>query len=71
MLHADALTVVHHDDTTSEFVDVSYTLGRSGLRVVTACGDEKAFAGHDVLTTYVVLTHPRGVRADRPVAAGA
>ena len=57
MLRADALTVVHHDDTTSEFVDVSYALDRSGLRIVTAYGDEKVFAGHDVLTTHVRLTH--------------
>ena len=55
MLRADRLTVVHHDDTTSEFTDVRYTLTRQGLRVVTAGGDEKAFAGHDVLTTHARL----------------
>jgi hypothetical protein len=53
MLRADELTVVHHDDTTSQFTDVSYTLDRAGLRVVTAGGDERAFSGHDVLTTHV------------------
>ena len=71
MLRADALTVVHHDDTTSEFVDVSYTLCRAGLRVVTAGGDEKAFAGHDVLTTHVRLTHARGGGTAQPLTAGA
>lgn len=57
MLRADVLTVVHHDDTISEFTDVRYTLDRAGLRVVTACGDEKAFPGHDVLTTHARLRH--------------
>jgi hypothetical protein len=51
MLRADELTVVHHDDSVSRFTDVTYTLGRDGLRVVTASGDEKAFPKHDVLTT--------------------
>ncbi|UQU68211.1 hypothetical protein COUCH_18845 [Couchioplanes caeruleus] len=57
MLRADELTVVHHDDTVSRFTDVSYSLSRAGLRVLTADGDEKAFPGHDVLTTHVRLAH--------------
>jgi hypothetical protein len=57
MLRADELTVVHHDDTVSHFTDVTYTMGREGLRVITATGDEKAFPQHDVLTT-VALTRP-------------
>ena len=57
MLRADELTVVHHDDTVSRFTDVTYTIGREGLRVITATGDEKAFPQHDVLTT-VALTRP-------------
>ncbi|MFI7603031.1 hypothetical protein [Actinoplanes sp. NPDC049681] len=57
MLRADELTVVHHDDTVSRFTDVTYTLSREGLRVLTAAGDEKAFPGHDVLTTHARLTH--------------
>ena len=54
MLRADELTVVHHDDTVSQFVDVTYTISREGLRVITATGDEKAFPPHDVLTTYAL-----------------
>jgi hypothetical protein len=54
MLRADELTVVHHDDTVSRFIDVTYTIGREGLRVITAAGDEKAFAQHDVLTTHAL-----------------
>jgi hypothetical protein len=54
MLRADELTVVHHDDTVSQFTDVTYTLGREGLRVITATGDEKSFPRHDVLTTQVL-----------------
>ena len=57
MLRADELTVVHHDDTVSRFIDVRYTISREGLRLITATGDEKAFPQHDVLTT-VALTRP-------------
>jgi hypothetical protein len=57
MLRADELTVVHHDDTVSHFTNVTYTIGREGLRVITATGDEKAFPQHDVLTT-LALTRP-------------
>jgi hypothetical protein len=57
MLRADELTIVHHDDTVSHFTDVTYTLSRDGLRVLTATGDEKAFPGHEVLTTHAVRAH--------------
>jgi len=57
MLRADELTVVHHDDTVSLFIDVSYTLSRQGLRVLTATGDERDFSRHDVLTTHARLAH--------------
>ena len=57
MLRADELTVVHHDDTVSSFTDVTYTLNRQGLRVLTAAGDERAFPCHDVLTTHARLAH--------------
>jgi hypothetical protein len=57
MLRADTLTVVHHDDTISRFINVTYTISREGLRVITATGDEKAFPQHDVLTT-LTLTRP-------------
>src|SRR3954447_5156251 len=59
MLRADALTVVHHDDTTSHFEDVSYALDRDGLRVVTAAGQVTAFPINDILTTLARLTHQR------------
>jgi hypothetical protein len=57
---ADELTVVHHDDTVSRFTDVGYTLGRAGLRVIAGDGAETVFAGHDVLTTHVLLAHRLG-----------
>jgi hypothetical protein len=57
MLRADELTVVHHDDSVSRFTDVTYTLSRGGLRVLTANGDERTFAGDDVLTTHVRRDH--------------
>jgi hypothetical protein len=52
MQRADELTVVHHDDTVSRFVDVTYTLTRDGLRLVTAAGRETHFPRHEVLTTH-------------------
>ncbi|MEU7904652.1 hypothetical protein [Actinoplanes sp. NPDC049118] len=58
MLRADELTVVHHDDTVSHFTDVTYTLTRDGLRVLTATGDEQAFTRFDILTTHARLAHP-------------
>jgi hypothetical protein len=67
MLRADELTVVHHDDTTSMFVDVTYALDREGLRVITASGDVQAFPGHEVLTTHARLTHRRWPGTDRRV----
>jgi len=57
MQRADELIVVHHDDTISRFTDVTYTLSRAGLRVVDPAGTETLFAGHEVLTTHVLLTH--------------
>ncbi|GAB1641020.1 hypothetical protein KRMM14A1259_14430 [Krasilnikovia sp. MM14-A1259] len=68
MLPADELLVVHHDDTVSRFTDVTYTLGRHGLRVRTADGRETEFARHEVLTTYVRLAH-RARRRDQGLAA--
>jgi len=66
MLRADELTVIHHDDTVSHFTDVRYTLGRDGLRVVTAAGDEKAFPRHDVLTTHALARAAREARTAHP-----
>jgi hypothetical protein len=60
MLRADELTVVHHDDTVSLFTDVTYTLSRQGLRVLTAADDERSFGCHEVLTTHARLAHRGG-----------
>jgi hypothetical protein len=69
MLRADTLVVVHHDDTVSRFTDVTYTLGRTGLRVRDRDGSERVFARHDVLTTHVVLAHRRARRSEQGLAA--
>ena len=61
MLRADDLTVVHHDDTVRRFTDVRYTLGRHGLRVVLATGEEILLPAHEVLTTHA-RTAARTVR---------
>jgi hypothetical protein len=40
MPHADTLTVVHHDDTRTEYTDVTYRLHRDEIRVWTADGEQ-------------------------------
>ncbi len=50
MLHADTLTVVHHDDTRTEYTDVRYRLDRHGVHVHTG-QDEVVFT--EVLTVHV------------------
>ena len=57
MQRADELIVVHHDDSISRFADVTYTLGRAGLRILSAGGQETVFGCHEVLTTHVLLAH--------------
>lgn len=57
MHRADELTVVHHDDTVSHFTDVTYTLNRAGLRLVTAAGVEREIPGHEILNTQVRRSH--------------
>jgi hypothetical protein len=52
MQRADELTVVHHDDTVLRFTDVTYTLSREGLRLVTSAGREELIPRHEVLTTH-------------------
>jgi hypothetical protein len=52
MQRADELTVVYHDDTVSRFRDVTYTLSREGLRLITSGGGERRFPRHEVLTTH-------------------
>ena len=58
MQRADELLVVHHDDTTSTFTKVHYTLDRTGLRITTTDGTEHIFPRHEILTTHVLLSHP-------------
>jgi hypothetical protein len=69
MLRADELTVVHHDDTVHRFTDVRYTLGRLGLRVVLASGEEILFPQHDVLTTHARTAARAEGRAAYAIAA--
>lgn len=58
MLHADELTVVHPDETTSQFFDVRYALHGGGIRVITASGDDKIFPDHAVFTCHARRFHP-------------
>ena len=50
MLHADNLTVVHHDDSQTRYTDVRYVLHRDGIRVFSETGQDDFT---DVLTTHV------------------
>ena len=56
MPHADTLTVIHHDDTTSRYTDVVYQLHREGIRIWTL--DE------ETLHTDVLMT--QAYRAQTP-----
>jgi hypothetical protein len=49
MPHADTLTVVHHDDTRTNFTDVRSQLVRDGIRI---WSDEGEHALTDVLMTH-------------------
>jgi hypothetical protein len=69
MLRADELTVVHHDDTVQVFRDVRYMLGRRGLWVVLAGGEEILFPLHDVLTTYARAAARTGTPEEYAIAA--
>ncbi|HEU4348620.1 MAG TPA: hypothetical protein VFR35_12635 [Actinoplanes sp.] len=69
MLRADELTVVHHDDTVHRYTDVLYMLGRWGLRVVLATGEEVLFPPHDVLTTHARTAAARTVSQARYAVA--
>jgi hypothetical protein len=48
MLHADTLTVVHHDDTRTRYQDVRYELLRDGIRIWAEDGEH---AITDILMT--------------------
>ena len=38
MPQADTLTVIHHDDTRTQYIDARYQLHRDGIRIWTAAG---------------------------------
>ena len=59
MPHADTLTVIHHDDTTSRYTDAHYQLHRDGVRIWTADGE--------TLHTDVLMTQAYRRRAGAPV----
>ncbi|OJF14472.1 hypothetical protein [Couchioplanes caeruleus] len=59
MLHADALTVVHHDDTRTHYADVRYTLHREGVRIWTRDGQQDQT---DILMTTAYRHRPEPVR---------
>ncbi len=39
MPHADTLTVIHHDDTSTDYTDARYRLHRDGIQIWTADGE--------------------------------
>jgi hypothetical protein len=54
MPHADTLTVIHHDDTRTQFSDARYQLHRDGIRIWTADGEHTIT---DVLMTQANRQH--------------
>jgi hypothetical protein len=59
MHRANHLTVVHHDDTHTDFDDVWYGLTADALRVLDAAGTEITLPAHDVLTTHATVIRDR------------
>jgi hypothetical protein len=49
MPHADSLTVVHHDDTRTDYRDVRYQLIRDGIKIWSEDGEH---AITDILMTH-------------------
>ena len=60
MPHADTLTVIHHDDTTSRYTDASYQLHRDGVRIWTVDGET---VETDVLMTQAYRAQTPGENA--------
>lgn len=54
---ADHLSVLHHDDSRTDFTDVHYTLTRTGLRILDTTGTETCLSSNDVLTTDAYTAH--------------
>jgi hypothetical protein len=52
MPHADTLTVIHHDDTRTDYTDADYQLHRDGVRIWTADGET---VHTDILMTHAYL----------------
>ena len=48
--------MVHHDDSTTTYDDVRYTLTRHGLRILDTTGTETTLSSNDVYTTDVHTT---------------
>lgn len=59
MLRADHLSVVHDDDTVTDYDNVRYTITRHGLQILDAAGAETHVPAHQVLTTHAHTTHTR------------
>lgn len=51
MQRADRLTVVHHDDTRTEYDNVRYRLTFAGVWILNATGATTELPANDVLTT--------------------
>jgi len=62
MQRADRLTVVYHNDTTTDHDDVRYALTAQGLRILDAAGTETQLPAHQVLTTHAPRRRSGGSR---------
>jgi hypothetical protein len=62
MLHADTLTVEHHDGRILQFTNVTYRRNRDGLRVVLADDSEQHVDAWDIRTSHTRTDNTGGVR---------
>jgi hypothetical protein len=60
MPHADTLTVIHDDDTRTQYADARYQLHRGGVRIWTADGE--------IVHTDVLMTQAYRQRTDGEAA---
>jgi hypothetical protein len=59
LMPANTLTVVHHDDSTTDYDDVRYELTTAGVRILDATG-ETTLPQHQVLTVHATRRHHGG-----------
>lgn len=60
LMPANTLTVVHNDDSTTDYDDVRYELTAAGVRILDATGGDTLLPQHQVLTVHATRRHHGG-----------